>query len=93
MAVARLVLEVGTYRPITSVPKIKVPILFIAASTDKLCPVEKIQEALSRSQNGEITTLQCNHFQIYSGKFFDDSTDKQVKFIERVTGWSAQPDS
>jgi dienelactone hydrolase len=91
MATARTVLDISSYRPILAVPKLKAPILFVAAAIDNLCPAKEIEEAASLAPKGELITMQCNHFQIYAGDYFEEATDAQVRFIEKATGWSAQP--
>jgi len=45
MAPARVALKVGFYSPIDFVPKLRVPVLFVAAEKDSLCPPELVAKA------------------------------------------------
>jgi dienelactone hydrolase len=91
MATARFVLEARTYRPILSIPKITGPVLFIAATTDKLCPKEKVEAAAALAKHGELMSVDCNHFEIYSGATFDLVIQRQIAFVKKVAGLPEYP--
>jgi cephalosporin-C deacetylase-like acetyl esterase len=70
LAPARSMALMSQYSPMQSVSKISVPILFIAAAKDELCPLVEIQQAyaLTANPDSQLMALQCNHFQIYLGE-------------------------
>ena len=89
MATARFVLEARLYRPFLSIPKITAPVLFIAASTDKLCPKEKVEAAAAMAKHAELMSVDCNHFEIYTGDTFDRVVERQIGFVKKVAGIAA----
>jgi len=52
------------YNPISCVDAITIPILFIAATHDHLCPIEHVREALHLQRNNRSRLLEINssHF-------------------------------
>lgn len=81
LAPARSSLFMSLYNPIDIVPTIKLPILFIAATSDTLCPIEYVQAANAIASNSSILELECNHFDLYVGKYFEIATDKMIEFL------------
>lgn len=74
------------YSPIKYVPDIKCPILFIAATTESLCPVGYIYKAAKIAQQGQLLERECTHFELYNGKLFEDVISEQVNFFRQHTG-------
>jgi pimeloyl-ACP methyl ester carboxylesterase len=90
MGRARLVLEMARYRPILSIPNIKVPILFISATKDRLCRPEDVAAAAAIAQHPTEVTIDANHFEIYRGKFLQQAMDAMVRHVWRCVGGSRQ---
>eukprot|EP00879_Flechtneria_rotunda_P024322 GHRR01025778.1.p1 GENE.GHRR01025778.1~~GHRR01025778.1.p1 ORF type:complete len:296 (+),score=103.70 GHRR01025778.1:683-1570(+) len=89
MARCKLALEVGNYRPINFVPQITAPVLYIAATKDKLCPVDEVQAAANITANGQLVAVDKSHFQVYSGDALEYLLDKQVYFLRTAAGLPA----
>ncbi|CAM9889710.1 unnamed protein product [Discosporangium mesarthrocarpum] len=68
LACARVGLMVGMYSPKNVVPKVNAPILFVGAERDKLCPMEDVRKAASAAQAGQLSSQDCDHFDMYSGE-------------------------
>eukprot|EP00878_Enallax_costatus_P013914 GHUV01014551.1.p1 GENE.GHUV01014551.1~~GHUV01014551.1.p1 ORF type:complete len:127 (+),score=37.91 GHUV01014551.1:615-995(+) len=90
MGRCKLALEVSGYRPITLLPKVKVPVLFAAATKDDLCPIEGVKAALNVTPNGQLVTVDTRHFQVYSGEPFEYLTGKYTEFFRSAAGLPAQ---
>lgn len=90
MARCKLALEVSSYRPITLVPKIKAPVLYAAATKDNLCPLAGVQAAVDVTPNGQLTTVDTNHFQVYGGDALEYLTQKYAEFFRTAAGLPAR---
>jgi hypothetical protein len=90
MGRARLVLEMARYRPILSIPNIKVPILFISATKDRLCRPEDVAAAAALAQHPTEVTIDANHFEIYRGQYLQQAMDAMVRHVWRCVGGSRQ---
>ena len=65
------------------VPKIKVPILFVAASDDSLCPIEYVYQAQAsskRNENIEVAEFKTTHFKIYQD---EKVKTRMVSFLKK----------
>ncbi|CAM9775419.1 unnamed protein product [Ectocarpus fasciculatus] len=65
---ARVGAMVGMYSPIKALPKVRAPILFIAAEHDQLCPVGTVREAAEQAINAKLSIHDKTHFDIYLGE-------------------------
>eukprot|EP00752_Nemacystus_decipiens_P018715 g16779.t1 len=67
---ARVGALVGMYSPIKALPKVKAPILFVAAAYDEQCPAEKVREAANQAHDAKLALYQNTHFDMYLGDTF-----------------------
>lgn len=77
---------VDTYNPISQVPNIDVPMLFISCSYDELTPTEFIYKSYQKSNNSlsEYHEIEAGHFDIYYGEKFNENIEIQLKFLEKL---------
>lgn len=80
LAPARTMAFMSLYNPIKEVPGIQVPVLFVAASNDNLCPIEYVRSATQQAKHGELLEVNTSHFDLYQGENFDRITKRMVKF-------------
>lgn len=80
---ARTLLKMSFYNPIQAVPNIDVPILFIAATDDKLCPSEIIKQAASLAKSPQLFEVESTHHDIYSGEPFVKVAKVMSKFLKK----------
>jgi fermentation-respiration switch protein FrsA (DUF1100 family) len=85
-APARTVAVMSLYNPIQSVPHISkdIPILFIAALQDELCPISFVRAAKELAANAELLEIDCTHFNIYYGQPFEHAVSKMNDFLHTV---------
>lgn len=82
---ARGVLRIMTNRPVTSAAKVSCPALLVAAEQDNVAPVSAVHEVARRmGDRAELLSLECGHFDIYVGAWFEKSVAAQVDFLRRV---------
>lgn len=75
-------LHVLFYRPLSTVEKIDIPVLLIAAEHDTLCPATYVAAAKRRIARAEILTLQdVGHFDVYHGDALAQMLSRQVDFF------------
>lgn len=86
LAPARTMAKLSLYNPITRVDAITVPILFIAATHDHLCPIEYVRKALYMQRNNRSRLLEINssHFGLYQGDQFQTILSSMVAFLHEV---------
>jgi hypothetical protein len=85
MVRARIALE-SLYNPIRHIPKIKVPVLYLAAANDKILPLRQVTEALNRTPDGRMYTVKAGHFSVYSGLPFPYLVQHTVGFLRDTNG-------
>jgi len=88
-AALALELFVHRYSPITFVPQVKCPILFVAATEDVLCPVDQVHKAVALAPQARLLSRNCTHFELYRGALFEGLIGEQVKFFQQHTGLAA----
>jgi len=86
LAPARTMAKLSLYNPITCVKDITVPILFIAATHDHLCPIEHVRAALDLKMDNLSRLLEINssHFGLYQGDNFQTILTSMVAFSHEV---------
>ncbi len=86
LAPARTMAKLSLYNPISCVDAITIPILFIAATHDHLCPIEHVREALHLQRNNSSRLLEINssHFGLYQGDQFQAILSSMVAFLHEV---------
>ena len=82
---ARILLTVGTYRPIRAAWKVRSPALIVLAEKDSLIPPEAVERTAARIPDCRLERLACNHFEPYQGEWFEKNIALQESFLrERV---------
>jgi dienelactone hydrolase len=80
---ARVVLNVGTYRPIRVASKVRCPILFAIADNDVVTPTDLAHKAAKRAPHAEVVTYPGGHFDPYVGELFERVVADQCSFLGR----------
>lgn len=81
-APARTLAYMSGYSPIQDVPGIQVPVLFITATQDTLCPAESVRAAASLARQGQLLELNTTHFDMYTGANFETICAEMVQFAQ-----------
>lgn len=80
---ARVIPEIGTYRPGRSAAKVKCPILFCVSNTDTVTPPGRTLELARRAPRGEIKRYDAGHFDFYMGRDFEQLVSDQTRFLTK----------
>jgi fermentation-respiration switch protein FrsA (DUF1100 family) len=80
---ARIMLRVGTYRPVASAAKLTCPLLVCACDRDETTPPAPAVRLAERSPRGELVRYPIGHFDIYTGAGFDRAIRDQTAFLGR----------
>jgi pimeloyl-ACP methyl ester carboxylesterase len=83
LAPARTMLLLSLYSPVDVLKKIDVPVLFVGATQDSLCPAKNVQEAAKIVKKAEYFEVNCTHFEIYVGDYFNAIVEEMVKFASK----------
>jgi dienelactone hydrolase len=78
---ARVIPEIGTYRPGRSAAKVKCPILFCVSNTDTVTPPAQTLAHARRAPRGEIKRYDAGHFDFYMGDAFEQLVSDQTRFL------------
>ncbi|RDK10058.1 alpha/beta hydrolase [Cupriavidus lacunae] len=80
---ARVIPEIGTYRPGRSAAKVKCPILFCVSNTDTVTPPGRTLALARRAPRGEIKRYDAGHFDFYMGSDFEQLVSDQTRFLTK----------
>ena len=80
---ARVVLQVGRYRPVTVAGHVSCPLLMCVCDRDAVCPVEPAVRAAALAPAGELCRYDAEHFDIYFGELFERAMRDQIEFLRR----------
>eukprot|EP00198_Chlamydomonas_reinhardtii_P007562 XP_001696899.1 predicted protein [Chlamydomonas reinhardtii] len=89
LVLARVALETSSYRPITSLERLAgVPLLFVSAAQDSLCPAAAVRAAAAAAPGGgaEYLELPCDHFSAYGGEHLKAASERMTAFLRRHFG-------
>lgn len=78
---ARVIPEIGTYRPGRAAAKVKCPILFCISNTDTVTPPARTLVLARRAPRGEIKRYDAGHFDFYTGLGFEQLVSDQTRFL------------
>ncbi len=78
---ARVIPEIGLYRPGRSAAKVKCPILFCVSNTDTVTPPEPTVAFARRAPRAEIKRYDAGHFDFYMGAAFEQLVSDQTRFL------------
>ncbi len=76
--------EMSKYKPGNYVKNINLPILYISAKGDRLCPTKRIWFAHENTENSEILEVDMSHFGIYLKGNFEKVVEKQLAFMRKL---------
>jgi len=82
-APARTMVKLATYSPIRSVAQVGVPVLYLAATSDELCPVEAVRRAVAETPKAELVELAASHFDMYLGETRQRAVAEMVAFLRK----------
>lgn len=81
---ARIMLFVGTWRPVQLARRIACPVLVCVCDRDETTPPEPAERMGRNAPLGEVVHYPIGHFDIYLGEDFERAVGDQVAFLERV---------
>jgi pimeloyl-ACP methyl ester carboxylesterase len=80
---ARALLKIPYYRPLSAARKVTVPTLVIAGSNDSIVSAAIARDAASRMPKGEFKLFASDHFQPYYGEYLEKNVQTQLEFLRR----------
>ena len=81
---ARIMLQVGRYRPIRSAAKVRCPLLMCVCDEDQVTPPEPAVKTALAAPKGELRRYPIGHFEIYGGqRGFEQAVSDQTEFLRR----------
>lgn len=80
---ARFFLSIGMFSPLRQAHKVRCPSLIIAGKYDSLSPVSAVAKTAASITQGEYIEMACNHFEPYSGEYFEQNIQHQLAFLTR----------
>ncbi len=81
---ARIVLEVPTYRPVAFADRVRCPWLIQICERDSVAPIAPAEEAARRAgARAEVVRYPCGHFDVYVEDDFERSVADQLAFFDR----------
>ena len=80
---ARALLKIPYYRPLSVARKVTVPTLVIAGSNDSIVSAAVAREAASRMPKAEFKLFESDHFQPYYGEYLEKNVQVQLQFLKQ----------
>lgn len=71
-----------TYMPISSADEVDCPVLILKAEDDSIIPPYTVDRAAGELQDSEVLSLQCGHFDVYTGDLFEEVVKKESEFLK-----------
>ena len=81
---ARIMLFVGTFRPVAQAADVKCPLLVQVGERDETTPPEPAIKMAERAPRGELKRYPVGHFDPYVGDTFEQFVSDQVAFLQRA---------
>jgi fermentation-respiration switch protein FrsA (DUF1100 family) len=81
---ARIMLFVGTFRPVAHAANVRCPLLVQVGERDETTPPEPAIKMAERAPKGELLRYPVGHFEPYVGEDFERFVADQVAFLERT---------
>jgi pimeloyl-ACP methyl ester carboxylesterase len=78
---SRVFLKMAFFNPIHLVRRIQVPTLVLAGRTDAVTPASAALKAAMRIPRGKFVLIDCNHFEQYVGRGFEENATEQLGFL------------
>lgn len=80
---ARILLRTAAYRPTSFASRIRCPALIQVALKDSLIDARAVVAAARKIPNAELMKYDIGHFDIYTGKMFEEAAAAQIRFLTR----------
>ncbi len=80
---ARIFPKLFTYMPISSVEEVECPTLIIKTESDSIIPPYTVDRAVEEIEDSEIISLNCGHFDVYTGDLFEEVVERESEFLKR----------
>ena len=80
---SRAFLKMALYSPIRKAGKVDAPVLVMAGRYDSLIPLDAVVAMCEKLPKGELIVMDCNHFDPYSGSFFEQFSEAQGSFLAK----------
>lgn len=80
---ARVLMKIPYYRPLSAACKVRAPTLVIAGTNDSIVSATVAREAARRMPQGEFKLFESDHFQPYYGETLEKNVRAQLEFLQR----------
>jgi acetyl esterase/lipase len=80
---ARVLLRVGSYRPVKAAAHVQCPLLICICEGDLLTPPQPAIKASRLAPQGELCCYRGGHFDVYAGEVFEQALSDQCHFLTR----------
>ncbi len=81
---ARIMLHVGSYRPVAKAARVCCPLLVQVGDRDETTPPAPAIKMAGRAPRGELLRYPVGHFEPYLGEPFERFVTDQIEFLRRV---------
>jgi len=78
---ARILAKVSTYHPINMAHKVNCPALLVLGEKDETTLPGPIKACAEKLPMGELMSLDCGHFAVYSGEMFEQVVTRETAFL------------
>ena len=78
----RVLLELVLYKPMKEAGKIICPTMIMGSRIDTLIDIKAVKKTAEKIPQCQYFEYECGHFDIYLGNLFEDSINKQLKFLK-----------
>ena len=80
---ARILLQVGFYRPVKDAPRVQAPLLVIVGERDLVTPPGPARKLAEAAPRGELVELPIDHWQAYRAEWFERIVELETDFLRR----------
>jgi uncharacterized protein len=78
---ARAVFTTILYRPTSHATRVRCPALLVMAERDQVISSRSVKRELKRLHNAQLLALNCTHFDVYQGHWFDRTITMEQDFL------------
>jgi len=75
--------KIGQYQPINIASRVSCPVLFVVGERDEVTPPEPVCECAKKIDDVEVLSIDCGHFDVYSGDVFNQVVTREAEFLSR----------
>lgn len=79
----RVMLRLPRYRPFDAADRIGCPWLVLVCAGDAVTPADRAAALASRAPRVEVRRFPIEHFEVYSGEWFEQAVAVQIEFLRR----------